>query len=82
MDFDELRTGRIYVVCGRGEMLYSGEGGEQSARFVAHGGGNYWAAASDVVRAADWGDVDRREEQARSRGVACVDLDCWCRRRT
>lgn len=82
MEFSELQKGHLYVIRGQGEMLYSGRGNATSAEFLAHGDCSYWAAADDVIREADWRDVDLRAERARACGLACADLDCWCHKRT
>jgi len=49
-----------------------------TVRLEGHGGGNYWAAPEDIVREASRADLDAREAQARFRGVACDDPECWC----
>lgn len=38
-----------------------------------------WASPHEVVREATAEDLRRRDEQARPRGVACDDPECWCR---
>lgn len=71
-------TGRIYILAGRGELLCVDA---SSLRFAAHGAhtGGYWASPHEVVREATAEDLRRRDEQARPRGVACDDPECWCR---
>lgn len=67
---DALRAFQAYG----GNIL--GYGG--TVKFKAHGGGEYWATPEDVVREASRADLDARDAQAQSRGVACEDPECWC----
>jgi hypothetical protein len=77
MKREDLVAGRIYVIAGRGEMRLDRA---TALVFHAHGGGHYWASEDEVVREATAEDLRRRDEQARPRGVACDDPECWCRR--
>lgn len=55
--------------------------GGEALCFAAHGTRSpcYWAQPHEVVREATAEDLRRRDEQARPRGVACDDPECWCR---
>lgn len=69
---DSLRAFQAY---GGNTLGYGG-----TVKFAAHGGGSCWAAPEDVAREATQEDLKRRDAQARSRGVACDDPECWCRK--
>ncbi len=80
MEFTRLKKGDLYIVRGGAVMWFTGEGEPARLRFLTHGNGSHWAAADDVLRPADRHDVDVDNKRGRSRGVACDDSTCWCRR--
>ncbi len=86
MDVSELVAGELYLVRRRGPQLFVSDPGlapplSPVLHFHGHGNSEEWVAPGDVLRRADWHDVDAYLETAGYRGEGCGDRGCWCRRR-
>lgn len=79
MKRSELVIGRIYTVAGQGEMRLAKLDHDRMPEMVAHGGGTYWSSPEQIVCEASPMDLIARDAEARARGVACEDEECWCR---
>lgn len=69
-------AGQIYIVAGRGVMLYTTE--DNRPRFKQHGNYDLHASASEIVREASAEDLAAYLQQEIPRGLDCKDPECWC----